>query len=66
MLMYECNGYKPAHWDWFFSEVKGDGDSIRDDQADKFAAIIALTKKPIVRLDFKWAPNRRLLGAIPE
>ena len=44
--------------DWFFCEVKGPGDHLRDEQCTKFAAIAEPTGKRVRVLNFKWAPRR--------
>jgi hypothetical protein len=48
--------YAPDLTDWFFCEVKGPRDSLRDEQCRKFKALADLSGKPVRLLRFQWVP----------
>ena len=50
--------YAPDLSDWFFCEVKGPDDSMREVQCNKFAALAELSRKSVRLLRFTWAPRR--------
>ena len=39
--------YKPDFSDWFFCEVKGGKDRLREEQESRFEILSALSKKPV-------------------
>ena len=45
--------YAPDRSDWFFCEVKGNGDRLSDGQVRKFTEIAQVTRKPIRVLRFE-------------
>jgi len=44
--------YAPDYSDWFFCEVKGPSDRLRDEQIRKFSRLADLTSKPVRLLEF--------------
>lgn len=57
--------YAPDHSDWFCCEVKGPGDRLNQTQHARFAALAALTRKPVRMLKFRWAPGGARTRAAP-
>jgi hypothetical protein len=49
--------YAPDLSDWFFCEVKGPTDRLRDVQEAKFKTLAELSGKPIWLLKLTWAPG---------
>jgi hypothetical protein len=45
--------YSPDMADWFFAEVKGAKDRLRDRQRERFAELCELTGKPVMVVNFK-------------
>jgi hypothetical protein len=39
--------------DWFFCEVKGPSDRLRDEQVRKFARLAEMTSKPVRLIEFR-------------
>ena len=46
--------FKPDYTDWFFCEVKGPTDKLRDVQREYFSLISSVSKKPIQVITLRW------------
>ena len=46
--------FKPDYTDWFFCEVKGPTDKLRDEQREYFSLISSVSKKPIQVIKLRW------------
>jgi len=45
--------YTPNHTDWFFCEVKGPNDKLRNEQMDFFSELENIAGKPIFVIKFE-------------
>lgn len=50
--------YEPDYSDWFFCEVKGPKDRLRESQVEFFEALKSLSSKPIKVVEFQNMPHR--------
>lgn len=50
--------YSSDYSDWFFCEVKGPGDRLRERQRLYFDRLARVSDRPISLLRFKWRPKR--------
>ena len=46
--------FKPDYTDWFFCEVKGPTDKLRDEQREYFSLISSVSKKPMQVIKLRW------------
>jgi len=50
--------YKPDFSDWFFCEVKGGKDRLREEQKNRFEILSALSGKPIYLIKINPTKNK--------